>query len=152
MVDTQKARDHANSIAAENPAVVVKVGENKYQLMSDEHQLFKLNFWGDISKHDFYVLTPQEIEPYYRSSETGLKLTESRIKLKKVHDIFGFSIPVFTYMNHDEYKDDIYSEFMKYKDPETEGASYSQTFRTKNIIDIDSESVRDLNLSNSLRL
>ena len=141
--DTQEARDIANSLDAQKPAIVLKVGKNKYQLLSNEHHLFKLKFWG-VSSHEFYVFTPNEIEPYFRSSETGLKLTESRIKLKEVHDVFGFSVPVFTYLNHEEHKDKIQSEFKKYIDEKTVGESYSRTIRNKNIIDIDSEAILDI--------
>ena len=143
VVDTPEARDHANAIDSQKPGIVVEVGPNKYKLLSDEHKIFKISFWNR-TKHNFYVLTPEEIEPFFRSSETGLRLTESRIKLKEIHDVFGFAVPVFTYMNHDQYKDEIHSESLEYIDPDTLGKSYSQTLRTKNIIDIESDCMGDL--------
>jgi len=139
VIDSNEARYIANTINDNMTGIVIK-SEDGYELVDDEHLIFKLKFFGK-TKHTFTVITDEEIKPHYRCIESGLLLSENRIELKKIHNVFGFDIPVFRYLNHEKFKSDLYYQFNQYS---LAGETYTRTDRRKNIFDIESESVLDL--------
>ncbi len=139
--DSQKARDLANAIPEEAAGIVVKKG-TRYKLISDEHLLFKLEMMNTF-QGVFIVLSEEELEPHYRDSKSGLLLSEERICLKAMHNVFGFSIPVFEYLNHDKYKSELKSEHCRY-DSKSLNNSYERTSGKRSILESDSEATKDL--------
>jgi len=140
--DTQQAREYANTLWENETGIVVKKGE-RYELLDDEYKIFKMKFWKR-KKHHYLIVTPEEIEPHFRCAKTGLRLNETRIELKEVHDVFGFSVPVFRYINHEKYKTALYNEYCSHVDTMDSDGSYRRTDRRKNILSIDSLHSLDL--------